>query len=96
MAIHRLLVKDGQLYFPVSSKFWEPDAIGQPSLLVRMYDSGDADTIPWPFPEDRQAEMARRLARALYDERETNDEWGFGDTVELPDGQAFDFDNLVE
>lgn len=88
MKVIRLLVLWGQLYFPTGG------SNSGPSLLVRMYDAGDFDTCPWPMEQQHR----KLLARALFDERETNETWLHNEDViiELPDGTAFDFDQLVE
>jgi hypothetical protein len=90
---HRLVVLDGVLHFPTGGLDANLEH-NAPSMLMRFYDAGDMDTCPWPF-ETKDRDLAVRLAIALYAERETNDTWKLGDTVELPDGQPFDFDSLV-
>ena len=87
---YRLIVKEGMLFFP-SGCWTDPEL---PSLLYWRYDAGDVDVCPWPM----QTEAERiRLAHALFDERETNEDWTVRDTtiIELPDGTVFDFDQLV-
>lgn len=84
----QLLAIEGTLYFPTSED-------GGPCLLLRRYDAGDCDTIPWPLRSEyaSDAELRKRLASALYDERETNSTFGAacGDVL-LPDGTLFSFE----
>lgn len=85
------------LYFPsggINGADFKP-AENKPSLLIRVYPAGDCDTIPFPFPAGREAEMRKRLAYALYDERETNPFFPTDAVIELPDGTVFNFDDLV-
>lgn len=98
----RLLAIDGTLYFPTGGPHpaGEADLAGPdwPSLLTRVYTSGDCDTVPWPLssPYSTIQELYVRLAVALYDERESNDTWPLGGVViELPDGREFDFDAVL-
>lgn len=97
MTVHRLAAIDGRLYFPTGCVYLDPQGGEAPSLLMRVYDAGDCDTCPWPMVSSSatQEELRTRLACALYDERETNDTFSYGDTVELPDGTPFDFDSIV-
>lgn len=88
MAAIRLLNIDGYLYFPTG----DYDDPTQPAILIRRYDAGDCDTCPWPF---NTKELRERLACALFDERECNDTFKIGSTIELPDGTVFDFDQYV-
>lgn len=81
----RLTFEFGALHWPTGA---------EPSLLVRRYDAGDMDTCPWPADYTDPA-LAYRLARALYDERETNDTFADNCNVELPDGTTFDFDLVL-
>lgn len=70
-----------------------------PSLLVRLYDAGDRDSVPWPLPRAKAKREAalKNLAHALYDERECNKYFPTDAIIELPDGSVFDFDEyLVE
>lgn len=84
----KLLVNHGILYFPTGS--WQNE--NNPSLLLRVYSAGDCDSCPWPmFDSDR-----KNLAYALYDERETNPTFTNHAIIELPDGEIFDFDSLVD
>ena len=39
-----------------------------------------------------EADLRARLARALFEERETNETWIHGATILLPDGTPFDLD----
>ena len=98
MTTHRLTVEDGTLYFPYGAQWGTLNADGNvPSLLMRVYDAGDCDTCPWPMVSAFRTESELRigLACALYDERETNGRFAYGDSIELPDGTTFDFDPLV-
>ena len=67
-----------------------------PSMLIRVYPAGDCDVIKFPFAAGREAELRKLLARALFDERETNDFFPSDAVIELPDGSRFDFDSLVD
>lgn len=102
MNVIRLTVKHRVLYFPRGGvnydaspvKYDDPDT---PAILTRAYDDGDADTIPWPMPKRKLPELRKRLARALYDERETNAFFPSDAVIELPDGTVFDIEsNLGE
>lgn len=84
MTTIRLVVQGGKLYFPSAD----------PALLYRTYPAGDIDTCPWPF-DPGNTELAYRLAIALYDERESNDEFPTSAVIELPDGTVFDFDTVL-
>lgn len=97
MTVHRLVAKDGTLYFPTGCVYLDPEGGDAASMLMYRYDLGDFDRIPWPLksPHRDGDTLRRQLACALYDERETNDTFRYGDTVELPDGTPFDFDSLV-
>lgn len=97
-----LTVEDGTLYFPMGGSDamnGEWDCPELPSLLLRRYDAGDCDTCPWPMRSDfaTEAELRERLARALYDERETNACWpAHGEVVILlPNGERFDWDGVL-
>jgi hypothetical protein len=85
-----LIVQDGQLHYP----FGGYD--GGASLLIRRYDEGDCDTCPWPMAEDDEYDLLKRLALALYDERETNTHFPHGTTILLPNGERFDFDRFLD
>ena len=95
---HTLINKDGTLYFPHGgyTDNWNQER-GQPAMLIRRYDAGDCDTIPWPLKSDFHDEesLKIRLARALYDERECNSFFGIHDEILLPDGTPFDFDTVL-
>jgi hypothetical protein len=100
----RLIAIDGTLYFPHGGRDFDLEGPAawkgqkdEPSLLLHRYDAGDCDTIPWPMRSDfaTEAQLKERLASALYDERETNDFFGDGDSVELPDGTRFPFDEVL-
>ena len=98
MKTHRLLDKDGTLYFPHgghTDTAYEVES--EPALLLARYDAGDCDTIPWPLKSEfsTDEEVKKRLARALYDERETNRFFGLHAKIELPDGTPFDFDSIL-
>jgi len=101
----QLIAIDGLLYFPYGgSDFigdkprWDcPDV---PSLLMKIYTEGDCDTIPWPlvphpYTSATVESLERRLASALYDERESNPFFPFDATIALPDGTIFDFDAVI-
>lgn len=96
----RLVVKNNALYFPCGGtnydanpvKFDCPDTA---SLLIRRYDTGDCDTIPFPLPKRKMPEIRKRLARALYDERECNSFFPSDAVIELPDGTVFDFEAIL-
>jgi len=90
----RLVVKYGHLYFPTGD--WQDPA--QPSLLIRIYPAGDCDTCPWPMVNHGSYSVEKQrmiLACALFDERESNGTFPNHATIELPDGEVFDFDPLV-
>ena len=95
----KLTVISGVLHFPIggADANFKPKA-DEPSLLVYFYPSGDVDTIPWPLTQREYSsrtvsDLRRQLAGALYNERESNPLFPQGlDTVELPDGQFFNFD----
>lgn len=91
----RLVAIDGMLHFPFGGiNATLREAPSEPSLLLKMYDAGDCDTVPWPLVSEHatRAELRKRLASALYDERETNSEFPSDASIELPDGTPFDFD----
>lgn len=101
--VFRLVVKYDRLAFPHggSNIDVEPakyDDFDTPALLVRLYDAGDRDTIPWPLSSsaDRRAKQLKNLAHALFDERECNKYFPSDAVIELPDGSVFDFDALVD
>jgi hypothetical protein len=85
----RLIDEAGALYFPTGHHDH-----GGPTILLRSYPAGDWDHCPWPMTACRvsELELRERLARALYDERETNDTFPTDAVIELPDGATFDFD----
>lgn len=99
----RLVVKYDRLAFPHggSNIDVEPakyDDFDTPALLVRLYDAGDRDTIPWPLSRSaaKRAKQLKNLAHALFDERECNAFFPVDAVIELPDGSLFDFDALVD
>jgi hypothetical protein len=95
----KLTVISGVLHFPIGGvdANYEPKA-NEPSLLVYFYPSGEVDTLPWPLTQREYSsrtasDLRRQLAGALYNERESNPLFPQSlDTVELPDGQFFNFD----
>jgi hypothetical protein len=99
MTTVRLIVKNNALYFPFGGTDFDkpgcPSSPELPTLLIRRYPAGDFDTIPYPFPKRKAAELRKRLAFALYDERECNDLFPRDAVIELPDGTVFNFDDLV-
>ncbi len=101
--VFRLVVKYKSLAFPHggSNIDVEPakyDDFDTPALLVRLYDAGDRDTIPWPLSRSaaKRAKQLKNLAHALFDERECNAHFPVDAVIELPDGSVFDFDALVD
>ena len=97
MTTHRLIAKDGSLYFPhggylPEDNWTEPARREQPKMLLHVYPEGDCDRAPWPFTSDDDRRLA---AAALYDERECNEFFETPSTIELPDGTPFDFDFWV-
>jgi hypothetical protein len=101
MTTVRLIVKNNALYFPHGGTDFDapgcPASPDLPALLIRRYPAGDFDTVSWPLPraKAKRESALRNLAYALFDERECNDLFPHAAVVELPDGTAFDFDNLV-
>lgn len=94
----RLTVEHGVLHFPNGGADFDVsfDAVENlPSMLLLQYPAGDCDTIPWPMPECNLPALRLRLARALFDERETNDFFPTDAVIELPDGTVFDFDSFL-
>jgi hypothetical protein len=95
MTVVRLIVKNNALYFPFGGPDFDrapgaPASPDLPTLLICRYDDGDYDTVPYPFPKRKAAELRKRLARALFDERECNDLFPRDAVIELPDGTPFD------
>ena len=89
-----LIAIDGILYFPHGGC---PDV---PTMLIKFYEAGDCDTIPWPlvphpYTSATVESLERRLASALYDERETNVLFPIDAKISLPDGALFDFDAIL-
>lgn len=103
MTTIRLVVKNNALYFPCGGTNYDVDPVkfdcpDTPSILIRRYDTGDYDTIRWPIKKRQKierAELLKRLARALYDERECNSFFPSDAVIELPDGTVFDFDSIL-
>jgi hypothetical protein len=105
MTTFTLIAKNNSLYFPHGGDDWAAagdvrrDCLELPSLLICRYDSGDCDTCPWPMESQfaTAAELRERLARALYDERESNPHWPNKPDVVilLPDGTPFDLDDVL-
>jgi hypothetical protein len=99
----RLIVENKRLCFPHGGHDFdaEPakfDDFDTPHLLLRRYDAGDCDTIPWPLSRGaaKRAKQLKNLAHALFDERECNAFFSSDAVIELPDGSVFDFDALVD
>ena len=100
-----LIAIDGTLYFPYGGNEFIGDKIRWdcpevPSLLMKIYAAGDCDTIPWPLVSHPYSSttvegLKRRLASALYDERETNAFFPIDAKIALPDGNIFDFDAVT-
>jgi hypothetical protein len=93
MADITLAAIDGRLHFPRGGD----DLEEHPSILMRIYDAGDMDTVPWPLEcqFSTREELEDRLASALYDERECNRFFPTDASIRLPDGTAFDFDAVL-
>ena len=92
----RLVVEYKRLAFPHGGMNLDDEPpkyedFDTPSLLVRLYDAGDRDSIPWPLPKRGRAKHLKNLAHALFDERECNKFFPADAVIELPDGSAFDF-----
>ena len=100
MTVVRLIVKNNALHFPFGGIDFDkpsfPCSPDLPSILSCLYPSGDHDIVPWPMPKTKAAELRKRLARALFDERECNSLFPRGAVIELPDGTVFDFDALAD
>jgi len=94
----RLIAKDGFLYFPFGgyNDEWQVQA-DAPDVLVHVYPAGDCDTCPWPMVSEFATadELRKRLAGALFAERETNDYFPSDAKILLPDGTVFEFDRFV-
>jgi hypothetical protein len=99
MTTVKLIVKNNRLYFPFGGTDFDkpgcPASADLPSILFLQHADGDVDTIPYPFPKRKAAELRKRLALALFDERECNDLFPRDAVIELPDGTVFNFDDLV-
>lgn len=95
--IRLVLSADNALQFPfggVNDDF-ESDA-NTPSTLMYFYPAGDHDSFVFPLSRNEyMTDVERKLARALFDERECNDFFPLDAIIELPDGTVFDFDSLV-
>jgi hypothetical protein len=96
VTIVRLIVKNNVLYFPFGGIDHDSENFHcspeLPSILSRLYSSGDYDTIPWPMPKRSRAKHLKNLAHALFDERECNSLFPAYAVIELPDGSVFDID----
>lgn len=88
----KLTVIDECLNIPnsaISDALQREWANGDDVLLLRRYDAGDVDTIPWPNPDKGDLE---NLRAALYDAREMGQIPGNTTSVLLPDGSEFTID----
>ena len=88
----QLIAANGQLLIPnsaISDALQREWADGDDVLLLRRYDAGDCDTIPWPNPDKGDLE---NLRAALYDAREMGQIPGDTTSVLLPDGSEFTID----
>lgn len=94
----QLVAKDGTLYFPYGG--FAVDSFKRvaerPALLLRLSPAGDFDIVPWPFTKTNADAMLKRLACALYDERECNEFFPVDAKIALPNGEVFNFDAYVE
>ena len=102
MKTFRLVIDHGDLCFPHGGHdTWEGGGVYDdpaiPSLLIYRYAAGDIDTFAWPLT-GRFADVQKkrvRLASALYAERECNPCFPPDALIELPDGEPFDFDQIL-
>jgi hypothetical protein len=96
----RLLVEDGYLYLPFGgagdAALGSEQSHNLPALLIRRYESGHWDTIPFPFPTGEEEVWHERLAYALYEERRFNDFFARHAVIELPDATQFDVYELLK
>lgn len=103
MKTFRLVIDHGSLCFPHGGNdTWEGGGVYDdpaiPSMLIYRYAAGDIDTFSWPLVAATSAELKKkriRLAAALYGERETNPCFPSDALIELPDGEPFDFDQVL-
>lgn len=95
--IRLVLSADNALQFPfggVNAAF-DRDA-NVPSTLMYQYPAGDFDSFAFPLSDNLyMTDVERKLARALFDEREMNDFFPSNAVIELPDGSVFDFDFIL-
>lgn len=92
MTTIRLVDTDGTLYFPHGGlDAYSNDSKEIAQILIVRYEAGDCDSISWPLEKT----MRRKLASALYDERECNQFFPSDAEIELPDGAPFDFDAIL-
>lgn len=95
--IRLVLSADNALQFPsggVNDDF-ESDA-NTPSTLMYFYDAGDHDSFAFPLSANKyMTDVERKLARALFDQRESNPFFPTDAVIELPDGTVFDFDSIL-
>lgn len=93
----RLVVKHSALCLPFGGydDNFEPSA-ELPSIISYTYPAGDRDTFAFPLSANKyMTDVERKLARALYDERECNEFFPSDAVIELPDGTVFDFDSIL-
>lgn len=98
MTTIRLVVDEySSLQFPfggVNDDF-ESDA-NTPATLMYYYEAGDVDSFVFPLSRNEyMTDVERKLARALFDERESNPFFPTDAVIELPDGTVFDFDSIL-
>lgn len=95
--IRLVLSADNALQFPfggVNDDF-DRDA-NVPSTLMYYYPAGDVDSFAFPLSDNTyMTDVERKLARALFDQRECNDFFPRDAIIELPDGTVFDFDAIL-
>ena len=84
MTTIQLQAKDGCLYYPETMKDWRGKSA---PIIVCVYDAGDCDTISWPMKKGED----KNLQRALFDDRESMDDFPLDAEVLLPNGVRFDF-----
>lgn len=89
VVIHGMLATPPSAIVDALQKEWSD---GQAAVLLRRYDAGDVDSIPWPWLATRTD--LENLSCALYDAREM----GLipdNPIVLLPDGTPFNIDRHV-